>query len=217
MAGRFAGLAAGIGAGSIGIAVLTIEGGQNLNFAIPIDYARGMLGMSQTQPLASIYEPEPTPDTKSESSPEAAKMPAVSVASAIPDEMRQGAFAFLEKKMGTWKLDDARHSLGEPIRQRDSFNGKKVDGVVYAFPDRTGAAAEFELDFANSTGVLRRVFAHPGAVHPMRLVEAQSVWGQNYKETKNANGTRTYIYRNRRLLLITDKDGAVITIGVYLP
>ena len=46
----------------IGIAVLTLEAGQNLNFAIPIDYARGMLSITQTQSLASIYEPEPIPE-----------------------------------------------------------------------------------------------------------------------------------------------------------
>jgi S1-C subfamily serine protease len=97
----------------IGIAVLTIEGGQNLNFAIPIDYARGMLGMSQTQPLASIYEPEPPPDSKAGPQLEEAKMPATS-AVVIPDEMRKGAFGFLELKMGAWKLDDARHVLGDP-------------------------------------------------------------------------------------------------------
>ena len=32
--------------------------GQNLNFAIPIDYAWGLLDSRQTHPLESIYEPE---------------------------------------------------------------------------------------------------------------------------------------------------------------
>src|ERR1700722_4182240 len=44
----------------IGIAVATIEEGQNLNFAVPIDYARGMvLSMGSPKSLASVYEPEP--------------------------------------------------------------------------------------------------------------------------------------------------------------
>jgi S1-C subfamily serine protease len=42
----------------VGIAVASMEGGQNLNFAIPIDYARGMLTSTIARPLASIYEPE---------------------------------------------------------------------------------------------------------------------------------------------------------------
>lgn len=43
----------------VGIAVGFFEGGQNLNFAIPIDYARGMLSATEARPLASVYEPEP--------------------------------------------------------------------------------------------------------------------------------------------------------------
>jgi hypothetical protein len=43
----------------IGIAVGSLEGGQNLNFAIPIDYAKGMLTSNRAQPLSSFYEPEP--------------------------------------------------------------------------------------------------------------------------------------------------------------
>ena len=38
-------------------------GGQNLNFAIPIDYAKGMLASpSQPKALAAIYEPDPEPE-----------------------------------------------------------------------------------------------------------------------------------------------------------
>ena len=56
----------------IGVAVLTITEGQNLNFAIPLDYARGMLSMSQPRPLASIHEPEPLPEPRT--NPDLAKV-----------------------------------------------------------------------------------------------------------------------------------------------
>jgi S1-C subfamily serine protease len=43
----------------IGITTLSLQEGQSLNFAIPIDYARGMLvSPSQPRPLASVYDPE---------------------------------------------------------------------------------------------------------------------------------------------------------------
>jgi len=209
------------GAGEVvGIAVLTINGGQNLNFAIPIDYARGMLGMSQTQPLASIYEPEPVPEATPEAKPEEKKTPvvAVSAPSPIPEEMRKGAFGFLEKKMGNWSLDDARNLLGEPVRQRDAFvvgqNGT-TDGVIYAFRDPTAGMKEFELNFSKA-GVLRAVYAYPqpGATH---LKDTQQLWGRNYREIKNTNGTRSYAYNERRLIVLTDKNGTVINIAVYLP
>ena len=45
----------------IGITTAAIEEGQNLNFAIPIDYAKGMLISSQPRSLALIYEAEPAP------------------------------------------------------------------------------------------------------------------------------------------------------------
>jgi len=199
----------------IGIAVLTIEGGQNLNFAIPIDYARGMLSMSQTRPLESIYEPEPPPTEPSpEPRAEAAKMPAPSGDAAIPDEMKKGALAFLEKKMGVWHLDDARRLLGQPVRQRDALAGTKVDGVIYAFPDPTKSMREFELNFS-SADVLRAVYAYPNP-GTVRLQDAQQLWGRNYREVKNPNGTRSYTYNDRHLLLITDKNGVILNLGVYL-
>jgi hypothetical protein len=201
----------------IGIAVLTIDAGQNLNFAIPIDYARGMLSMSQTQPLASIYEPEPPPDSSPpEPKTEATKTPTSTTTGApVPDEMRKGAFAFLEKQMGIWHPDDAEKVLGQPVRQRDALNGSKVDGQIYAFPDPTKGLREFELNFTTA-GVLRAVYAYPNAVPQMYLRDAQQLWGRNYREVKNANGTRSYIYNDRRVIVVTDKSGNVVNFGVYL-
>jgi hypothetical protein len=204
----------------IGIAVLTIEGGQNLNFAIPIDYARGMLGMSQTQPLASIYEPEPVPEPVSEPKPDEKKAATLSVKAppVIPEEMRKGSLDFLINRMGIWHLDDARQLMGEPARERAALvaGTQKADGVVYAFPDPTGAAKEYELNFANSDGILRAVYAYPqpGVAH---LKDVQQLWGRKYRVTKNPNGTRFYMYSDRRINVLADKDDNVISIGVYLP
>ena len=50
----------------IGITSDIAEAGQNLNFAVPIDYARGMLASpSPPRPLASVYHPEPPSPTQS--------------------------------------------------------------------------------------------------------------------------------------------------------
>jgi hypothetical protein len=45
----------------IGIIKSTIEEGQNLNFAIPIDYVLGMLSSKEPRSLSSSYEPEAAP------------------------------------------------------------------------------------------------------------------------------------------------------------
>ena len=196
----------------IGIAVLTIEGGQNLNFAIPIDYARGMLNMLQPQPLSSIYEPEPVPDviqSKPEASPTSASSHPI-----IPEEMRKGSFPYLERQMGVWNISDAKAVLGEPLRQRDAVMGSKVDGVIYAFTDPTGGMREFELNFGNSNGRLRAVYAYP---QKATLPEAQALWGKKYREVKNPNGTRSFLYQDRRLIILTNKNDDIISLGVYLP
>jgi S1-C subfamily serine protease len=64
----------------IGIAVATISEGQNLNFAIPIDYAKGMLASSaQPKPLAAVYEPEPGAETTKASASEKVAEPRIEV------------------------------------------------------------------------------------------------------------------------------------------
>jgi hypothetical protein len=203
---------------AIGIAVLTIEGGQNLNFAIPIDYARGMLGMSQTQPLESVYEPAPPSEPTPAPKPDATKVPTSIAAPVIPEGMRKGSLEFLINRMGLWQLDDAHQLMGEPMRERAALvaGAQKADGVIYAFPDPTGAAKEFELNFANSNGILRAVYAYPppGVAH---LKDVQQLWGRKYRVAKNPNGTRFYNYSDRRINVLVDKDDSVISIGVYLP
>ncbi len=44
----------------IGIAAATMSSGQNLNFAIPIDYAKALLANESPKSLNEIYEPDPT-------------------------------------------------------------------------------------------------------------------------------------------------------------
>jgi len=79
-----------------------IEEGQNLNFEIPIDYARGMLSSNNAQPLAAFYEPEAVPEepkpTEAEVHASAQPPPApvpprpkAPVAAAIPPDMRDQA------------------------------------------------------------------------------------------------------------------------------
>lgn len=194
----------------IGIAVLSIQEGQNLNFAIPIDYARGMLGLSQTQPLASIYEPEPPTEVQ----PSAPKLDPQNSRPIVPEGLRKEGLVFLAKQFGAWNLDDAKAVFGEPARQRDALVGSQVDGTIFAFPDPTGGMREFELNFGKATGRLRAVYAFP---HKFSLKEAQSNWGRNYKETKLPNGNRTFAYVDKRIFLVVGPKGDVISIGVYQP
>lgn len=200
----------------IALAVSTIQEGQNLNFAIPIDYARGMLSANNPQPLASIYEPDPEP-APSPPEPSATVKSSVSLPSSSPlvvsEEMRKGSFVYLERKIRSWKLENAKAELGEPIRQRDALTDGKTTGVIYAFSDPTHLMREFELNFENATGLLTGVYAYPAA--PTTLNEARKLWGTNYKETKYPNGNKGFVYNNRRLMLLTDKHDMIISLGVF--
>jgi hypothetical protein len=178
-----------------------------------LDYAKGMMSLTQTQPLAAIYEPEPTPETSVTTKADSSKVAAPSDSN-IPDEMRKSSFAFLERQMGVWTLQDAQGVLGKPARARGAFSGNTIDGEIYAFPDATNAMREFELNFGKATGRLRAVYAYP---YRATLQEAQALFGKNYTEIKNPNGTRLYLYKNRRLNVLADTHDAVISLGVYLP
>lgn len=48
----------------IGVDVSTLPGGQNLNFAIPIDYAKPLLSASIAKPLLDFYQPDLSQDPK---------------------------------------------------------------------------------------------------------------------------------------------------------
>jgi hypothetical protein len=201
----------------IGIAFATIQEGQNLNFAIPIDYARGMLSSNQPQPLAAFYEPEkPTGSERQPSTTEtpAAEPPAsASNAPANPsEEMKQGSFAYLEKKIGKWTEVDARKELGSPLRYREFVGPPFPSADIYAYSDPTKAFREFELSYDKVTKKLAGVFAYP---LNMTWRECKQIWGADVRVIRNPNGTRTYSYKNRRLNVFTDGEGRVVSLGVY--
>ena len=99
----------------IGIVDATISEGQNLSFAIPIDYAAGMMDARELQSLAAFYEPEEKP---AEPAPTAAPTKEPTMAASPSASMKQDAVTYLGTKMGVWTKEDAELELGEPIDRR---------------------------------------------------------------------------------------------------
>lgn len=202
----------------IGIAVATLEEGQNLNFAVPIDYAAGMLTSSQPRSLASIYEPEPP---KSQAEPPKnpsppPSPPGTAVSSAVPnpsDEMKKSNMAYLETKLRTWTAEDAKKELGEPVRSRPAYAGKVVDGIVYAYPDPTHLLRELELNFDGRTKTLRAIYGYPWS---MTWEQCKQIWGDDARIQKNADGSKFHMYRHRNLMVLVDKSDHVVSIGIYI-
>ncbi len=120
---------------------------------------------------------------------------------------------YLQRRMGQWKTQDAARALGEPLRSRDALDSeKKPDGRILAFADPSGRYREFELDFEGETGLLRTVFVYPWK---MRWDECRRIWGGNVATAEASNGRRFHSYENRRLDVLVDRAGNVISLGLY--
>ena len=171
--------------------------------------------------LKPLPVPAPLPLTKSvaPSAPAAtAPLPATPAAPApptivSPSEMRREIADFCQKQIGHWKQSEARKILGEPTRHRPAYDEKQaVNGTIFAFSDPTGHYKELELDFDRQTGNLRSVF-----VYPLRLTwqECRKLWDGPVSAADANQGRKFYSYSNRRLDVLVDPSGKVISLGWY--
>jgi hypothetical protein len=120
---------------------------------------------------------------------------------------------FCQTKIGHWTEADARALLGEPSRQRLALGEAKSEtGLILAFADPTGRYKELELDFSHQTGALRGVFAYPWR---MTWQECRRIWGARITARKANQGRTFYSYLNRRLDVLVDPAGKVISLGLY--
>ncbi len=197
----------------IGIVTFFLEEGQSLNFAVPIDYARGMLTSTQPQPLAAIYEPEPPPLAKPQEAPAAAPSATPQKTSQqLPEEFKRASNIFLEKQLRHWTAEDAKALLGEPVRHRAWYSATGEAYDIYAYTDPTRLHREFELSFNRAAKTMEIVFIFPW---DLTWQQAKQWWGDEFREERKPDGTRFYHYKNRRLSVITRKDGKVMSWYVY--
>ena len=130
-----------------------------------------------------------------------------------PPSFEQDSALFCQRLIGQWTDADARFLLGEPTRTRQAFDDQHVaNGTIRAFADPTGRYKELELDFDSSTGALRTVFVYPWN---MSWSDARRLWGPNVTATEASKGRRFFSYLNRRLDVLVDPGGRVISFGLY--
>jgi hypothetical protein len=133
--------------------------------------------------------------------------------SALPAEMETDSALYLQRRLGQWGEDEAVRLLGQPLRRRDALDSeKKPDGSIVAFSDPSERYREFELDFDRESGRLRAVFVYPWN---MRWDDCRRLWGANVTTADAANGRRFHSYENRRLDVLVDRTGNVISLGLY--
>jgi hypothetical protein len=133
---------------------------------------------------------------------------------ALSAEFVKESSVFCQKQIGQWKEADARALFGAPTRQRPAYgeDKKTANGRIYAFSDPTGRYKELELDFDKSTGTLRTVFVYPPQ---MTWEECGRLWGANVTSADARQGRTFYSYLNRRLDVLVDQKGKVISLGLY--
>jgi len=133
---------------------------------------------------------------------------------ALPPDFTKDTALFCQKQIGRWKPADARSLMGEPLRRRPAYgeDKKTVNGRIYAFSDPSGRYNELELDFDKSTGNLRTVFSYPPR---MTWKECLRLWGNKVAAADARQGRTFYSYLDRRLDVLVDQEGNVISLGLY--
>jgi len=157
--------------------------------------------------LASVYEPEPATEPTGST---AATSAAATATLSIPDEMKKSSIVYLEKKLNVWTVADANRELGDSISYRET--GAPVPSDIYAYSDPTKMLRQFELSFAKESKRLVGVYAYPWSLN---WEQCKKLWGENAKKVRNPDGTRFYMYRDRRMNVYANNHGDVISLGLY--
>ena len=162
------------------------------------------------RPTAPIIPAAPAPpDTSEDHRPLLRRAPKP----VFPAEFERDSAVFCQKLIGLWTQPDAYNLFGEPLRERVVMNDEdKESGRIYAFSDPTGRYREIELDFAKDSGALRSVFVYPWK---MTWTECRKLWGANVQSTVANKGRTFHSYVNRRLDVLVDPAGKVISLGLY--
>ena len=139
--------------------------------------------------------------------------PAARRRSPLPPDFERDSAEFCRQRIAIWTEADARALLGEPRRSRPAFGPDNAeDGRILAFADPSGRHHQLELDFDRGSGRLRTVFVYPW---DMTWEECQRLWGSQVIPAKSNKGRTFYSYADRRLDVLVDGEGKVVSLGLY--
>ena len=130
-----------------------------------------------------------------------------------PPEFERDSADYLNQQIGIWQQVDAQGLLGEPAGQRPAFaDDQTVNGQIVAFNDPSGRYRQLELEFDGDTGRLRTLFVYP---HAMTWQDCRHAFGTNVRSTEADKGRTFFSYLDRRLDVLVDAAGKVISLGMY--
>jgi hypothetical protein len=130
-----------------------------------------------------------------------------------PAGFENDAAEYLHQGLGVMTEADAKALLGEALNTRPAYDDDKaVNGRICAYADPTGHFKQLELDFDKKSGQLRTVFVYP---LQMTWMQCRKTFGANVRATQANKGRTFYSYLNRRMDVLVDPGGKVISLGMY--
>jgi hypothetical protein len=130
-----------------------------------------------------------------------------------PDGFEKDAAEYLHQRLGVMTEADAKELLGAELNSRPAYDDDKaINGRICAYADPTGHFKQLELDFDKKTGQLRTVFVYP---LQMTWLQCRKAFGASVRATPANKGRTFYSYLNRRMDVLVDPSGKVISLGMY--
>ena len=130
-----------------------------------------------------------------------------------PEAFEKDAAEYLHQRLGVMTEADATELLGDALNSRPAYDDDQaVNGRIYAYADPTAHFKQLELDFDQKSGELRTVFVYP---LQMTWIDCRKTFGANVRATPANKGRTFYSYLNRRLDVLVDPTGKVISLGMY--
>lgn len=194
----------------VGMIDAAIEEGQNINLAIPIDYAAGLLSSRSPRALESIYEPPKPDDTSGDNSPTSTAKPKPT------DALKSDAWGYLTTKISLWTKEDAEKELGAPSMRRDAVVHAGITGDIYKYTSPVAAYSNIEMHFARPQGKLIAIYFYPQGVLAWKTMKA-NLGHTHYEKQKAENGAVFYRYQSnqRTVSIFVDSQGSVVNVGVW--
>ena len=192
----------------IGIVEGLIPGGQNLNFAIPMDYAQVLLEAREPRSLADYYTPEPTqPAQQLPKQEESAAKPTASI--------EHDPISYIASKIGVWTKEEAEVELGKPFGRRDGVTGGVVCCDIFRYYSPASTFSSIELSIHRGSKKVVVVYYYYSVPASWKTIE-QSL-GRNYNKTKLSGGRIHYLcnYQGHQLSVTVDSANTVHSFAIW--
>lgn len=166
------------------------------------------------EPPATDTTAAPPADAPAAPDPPApAPTPAIPAKPAIPLDFQADAGVYCQKRIGQWHEAEALALLGDATGRRASLDENNLEnGQILSFSDPTGRYRQLELDFDKEHGQLRTVFVYP---KNLSWNDCRHLFGGKVNASLANKGRRFYSYVDKRLDVLVDPSGKVISLGLY--